>query len=232
MRQRTDATRGTIWLCPAGLREDFISISDDIDEVLHIYLSPSPFSALAKGTSRTFSAASLRYEAGFRDPLLEQIAQVIISEMRNETSCGRLLVETLADSIIARLLNGYSDLPFRPLDTVIDRKQLDHRRLRRALEFIEANLESDITMEDVASAASLSRFHFARAFKATTGKSPRSYISERRLSLAKLLLMQGDKPIMEIAFACNFSSQANFAKAFRRATGLTPGQYRNLIRGR
>jgi AraC-like DNA-binding protein len=98
------------------------------------------------------------------------------------------------------------------------------------IEFIEANLESDISIEDIASAASLSRSLFARAFKSATGKSPRQYVSERRLSVAKLFLMQGGKPILEVAFACNFSSQANFTKAFRGATGMTPSQYRKLFR--
>jgi transcriptional regulator GlxA family with amidase domain len=107
-------------------------------------------------------------------------------------------------------------------------KGLDHRRLQRVFKFIEAHLEGNITVERLASAACLSRFHFARGFKTATGKSPRQYLSERRLNLAMSLLTQGNRSLIEIAFACRFSSQANFSRAFRRATGLTPGQYRAL----
>jgi AraC family transcriptional regulator len=83
-----------------------------------------------------------------------------------------------------------------------------------------------LSVEDLASTAALSRFHFTRAFKAATGKTPRQHVSERRLQLAKSLLAGGDRSLMEIALACNFSSQANFARAFRRSTGVTPGKYR------
>ena len=225
--QRTEAVRGTVWLCPASLREDFITVSHDIAEVLHIYLPSRPFAALANDYgSQNFGAASLRYEAGFRDPLLEQIAQVMLAEMQIETSSGRLLVESLAYSLAARLLQTYSDISLNLSDPPAAEKGLDHRRLQRVLEFVEAHLEDDITVENLASTACLSRFHFARAFKAATGKTPRQHVSERRLRLAKALLTQDDRPLIEITLACDFSSQANFSRAFRRATGMAPGRYR------
>ena len=224
--QRTKAVPGTVWLCPAGVREDFISVSADIAEVLHLYLPAEPFAALARDYgSRGFGAASLRYEAGFRDPLLQAIAAATLSELQAETSTGRLLAKALACSLAMRLLQNHSDIPLhlppRGAETA-----LDPRRLQRVLEFVEAHLESDISVEDLASTAALSRFHFTRAFKAATGKTPRQHVSERRLQLAKSLLAGGDRSLMEIALACNFSSQANFARAFRRSTGVTPGKYR------
>jgi len=89
--QRTKAVPGTVWLSPAGVREDFISVSADIAEVLHLYLPAEPFAALARDYgSRGFGAASLRYEAGFRDPLLQAIAAATLSELQAETSTGRL----------------------------------------------------------------------------------------------------------------------------------------------
>lgn len=224
--QLTKAVPGTVWLCPSGLREDFISVSADIVEVLHLYLPAQPFAALARDySSHAFSAASLRYEAGFRDPLLHAIGAVTLSELQAETSTGRLLAEALACTLAVRLLQNHSDiklhLPPRGTETA-----LDPRRLRRVLEFVEAHLESDISVEDLASAAALSRFHFTRAFKAATGKTPRQHVSGRRLQLAKSLLAGSSRSLTEIALSCNFSSQANFARAFLRATGVTPGRYR------
>ena len=96
IRQRFAAVPGTVWLCPAGLREDLISSSQAIAEVLHIYLSASTFSALETNIGcKKITEASIRYEGGFRDPLIEQIAQVILSEMRMETSAGKLLIRVL-----------------------------------------------------------------------------------------------------------------------------------------
>jgi AraC family transcriptional regulator len=94
------------------------------------------------------------------------------------------------------------------------------------LEYIQAHLEGDLTIDCLARLACLSRFHFARAFKATTGQSPHQYISARRLEYAKALLIRDDQPLTNIALSLNFSCQANFARAFRRATSQTPSQYR------
>jgi AraC family transcriptional regulator len=91
---------------------------------------------------------------------------------------------------------------------------------------IEANLDGHLTVDHLASIACLSRFHFARAFKAAIGQSPHRYVSGKRLERAEALLVRGDQSLVDIALALNFSCQANFTRAFRQATGQTPGQYR------
>ena len=94
------------------------------------------------------------------------------------------------------------------------------------LDYIGANLEGDLSLERMAMIACLSRFHFARAFRQAVGQSPHRYVSAKRLERAKALLIHGDRPLVDIALALSFSSQANFARAFMQATGLAPGQYR------
>jgi AraC family transcriptional regulator len=229
LRQHFASYPGTIALCPAGVREDFIQVFKDIEEVLHIYLSPDPFVALGKRTSRDFSAETLRFDSGFQDPLIEHIAYGVLGELRCETSCGDLLVETLADSLAVRLLNNYSSLSVDPCRATRRPRGLDPRRLRRVVEYIHANLTKELTVEELASAASLSRFHFSRMFKAATGQSPSRFIGQQRLELAKLLLAEG-RSIADVAHDCGFSSESNFVRSFRRATGLTPGLYRNRVR--
>ncbi len=91
---------------------------------------------------------------------------------------------------------------------------------------MEANLEIDISVEDLASVACLSQFHFSRAFRRATEKTPRRFVSDRRLEKAKEMLVRGEPPVAEVALICNFSSQASFTRAFTRATGLPPGEYR------
>ena len=125
-------------------------------------------------------------------------------------------------------VQSYSDVPRKRTDSSIERRGLDYYRLQRVFEFIEAHLEDDITVENLASTACLSRFHFARAFKASTGKAPHQFISVKRLELAKSLLTEGRRSLMDVALTCHFSSQANFSRAFHRATGITPGQYRAM----
>ena len=229
--ERTVAEQGTIWLSPAGLQEDFIDISDPVPEFLHIYLPSSHFSPGSLGVDLDKSMiASLRYESGFKDPLLASIASAIVSELWTPTSAGRLLAETLASSLAARLVqNHVSPSPAQVFPRIIQHG-LDRRRLSRVLDYVEANLEGDLTLDHLASIACLSRFHFARAFKVATGYSPHQYASAKRLERAKALLTRGDQSLADIALALNFSCQANFTRAFRRVAGQTPGQYRRSFR--
>jgi AraC family transcriptional regulator len=225
------AERGTIWLSPAGLREDFIEISDPVPRILHIYLPSSHFSANSLGIDIDESViASLRYESGFQDPLVAEIAYAIVSELQSETAAGSLLAETLASTLAARLVQNHVRSSPARIVWPIKQEGLDRRRLFRVLDCIEANLEGDLTLDHLASIACLSRFHFARAFKAVLGKTPHQYVTAKRIERAKALLIRGDQSLVAVALALNFSSQANFTRAFRRLTGQTPGQYRSNYR--
>jgi AraC family transcriptional regulator len=102
----------------------------------------------------------------------------------------------------------------------------------RVLEYIEANLEGDLSIERMAAIACLSRFHFARSFRQAVGQSPHRYVSAKRLERAKALLMHGDRPLVDIALSLSFSSQANFTRAFTQATGQAPGQFRQRFGSR
>jgi AraC family transcriptional regulator len=231
IHQRTIGTPGTIGLCPLGVHENSTYVAQYIDEMLHIYLSAPLFAAVTRHTSSAFSAASVRNDAGFNDPLIEHIGTEILRELYVETSCGDLLVETLADVLAVRLLNNYSSLSVDPFRDKSRPKGLDPRRLQRVIEYINANLMKEITLEELAAAASLSRFHFSRMFKVTMGQSPSRFIGQLRLDLAKSLLTAG-RSIADVAHDCGFSSESNFVRSFRRATGITPGRYRNLLRDR
>jgi len=229
MRQRTLGRRGTIWLCPAGIREDYISVSEPIADCLHIYLPGRPFAeTLLQDLDIDPSRMQLRYESVAHDPFIAQIAEQILSELATETSAGRLLIESLSTALSAHLVHRYAatEIRLRPLAT--SNKPLDQRRLSRVIDFVEANIARDFAVSDMARMACLSPAHFARLFKTTTGRTPHQFVSDRRLALAKTLLAKPDRPIAEIAFAAGFSSQANFARAFRLATGMSPGQFRGV----
>jgi AraC family transcriptional regulator len=220
----THAGPGVIWLCTAGQQIDWLEMEQGALEILHLYLGPDAL--LDYATERGFQGAatqSLRYTVS--DPLLEQIGRAILAEMQAETAAGSLLVESLCSSLSARLLQSHSMSPLDIAARLSRVGKLDPRRLSRVLEYVHANLGDELDIRGMASAASLSRFHFARAFKASTGQTPYQYVSAKRLAQAKVLLAQ-NQPIAEIALALNFSSQANFTRAFRREFGITPGRYR------
>jgi AraC family transcriptional regulator len=212
-------------LCPA--EEHLVDLSAPVSQVLHICLPSQHFSADSLGVDVDYAApAFLRDAHGFHDPLVAEIAFAMVSELRAQTAGGKLLAETLAVSLAARLMQRHTGLfPGRDFAR-LSSQGLDRRRLTRVKEYIAANLEGDLTITHLAKVASLSRFHFARAFKAAVGQSPHQYVSAHRLERAKELLTRADQALLDIAIALNFSSQANFTRAFRQSTGMTPGQYR------
>jgi AraC family transcriptional regulator len=110
--------------------------------------------------------------------------------------------------------------------TVSSAHSLDHVRLRRVLDYIAANIEDDVTLVDLAGIACYSQFHFARKFTLAMGISPHRYVSRIRLENAMAELVAGKLPLAEIALNAHFSSQASFTRAFHRATGTTPNEYR------
>lgn len=107
-----------------------------------------------------------------------------------------------------------------------ERISLPPARLKRVIDFIEANLAEPLTLDLLAHVAALSVFHFARVFRQATGYSPYRYVSERRLQRAQRLLMAPQLTVHEIALACGFPRHANFSAAFARARGMSPSAYR------
>lgn len=234
LRQRTPGRSGTVWLCPAGIREERIDFEMPLHDCLHIFLPPEPFAdCVLQDLDIDPARAGLRYEAIGYDPFIEQAAFAINRELGAESSAGRLLVESLGRSLSAYLVSRYSELPVRAAAHPPSARPLDDRRMARVLEFIDARLDRNFTVAELASVACMSHAHFARAFKATTGQAPHAFVSKLRLELAKRLLADGRQPLADIAFAAGFSSHSNFSRAFHHATGMSPGDYRrNQTRSR
>ena len=224
--QHCDAVPGTIWICPAGVHEDMIHLYGEVHESLHIFLPASPLSETAlREMDVDPDKVSLRYDGGFRDPLIEQIARNIRAEMLDPAPGGDMLVETLASALGVQVLRQHSNLESASVSPPAARGALDPRRLRRVRDLIDTQLGKDLTIETLANEACLSPFHFARAFKAATGMAPHGYLTERRMEQAKAWISEG-RPLADIAYRLGFSSQAYFTKWFKRLVGATPGTYR------
>jgi AraC family transcriptional regulator len=98
--------------------------------------------------------------------------------------------------------------------------------LQRVQVFVEANIDRSVHIRDLARRAGLSLHHFARAFRTSTGTTPRAFIERRRIERARTLIDTTDQPLAEIAAATGFATQSHLTTAFRRATGFTPAAYR------
>lgn len=225
-RQETRPSTGAIWLSPHGVDSNQLTIKAPIPRVLHLSLPTAQFRKLADDFNLpAASAHSIRYVAGVQDEVIYQIGLLIISAMKNETSTGRMFVETSSATLAARLVQNYSDSGVykspRPAT-----HRIDQARLRRALDYISDNLDQELTLADLAKAAGLSMFHFARSFTRVMSVSPSRYVSRMRLERAMAEIVAGKLSLAEIGFRAGFSSQASFTRAFYRVNGLTPGGYR------
>jgi AraC family transcriptional regulator len=102
--------------------------------------------------------------------------------------------------------------------------------IKRVREYVAAHLARGIRLHHLASVAGLSPYHFARAFKTSTGLSPNSFVLHCRIAEAKRLLSGSSLPIGEIARRTGFTGAGQLSTRFRAMTGTTPSAYRQLSR--
>jgi AraC family transcriptional regulator len=221
---------GAIWLTPIGVEGSELTITAPLPRTMHLYLPSMLFRRLSDDFGLSGEPArSIRYAAGFRDEMINQIGRSILSEMTNETAASRMYVEAASLSLGARIIHGYSDAGAPRAVTEVPHR-LDHVRLRRVLDYISARVAEELALGDLAKVAGLSTFHFARMFQLATGVSPQRYVSRMRLEKAMVEIAGGKLSLAQIALNARFSSQASFTRAFSRATGVTPAEYRRCRR--
>lgn len=161
-----------------------------------------------------------------RDPQVQRLIQVLQTDV--ETGCpgGSLFGEMIGDALAVYLAKRYSA---NPTSGSLLKGGLPKLRLGRVLEYIDANLNRDIHLDELANIAALSSFHFARLFKVSTGSSPHQYMLQRRVDRAKELLRNPGLSLSQISLETGFSDQSHLTNVFRRSLGVTPSAYRTHL---
>jgi AraC-like DNA-binding protein len=106
--------------------------------------------------------------------------------------------------------------------------ELARWRLKRAIDYVEARLAEPVTLADLASAAGLTRMHFAAQFRAATGLRPHEYLLRRRIERAQEMLVGTGMPVVEVALSVGFQTQSHFTSVFKRFVGQPPRAWRQL----
>ena len=175
-------------------------------------------SELGRGRQR-----ALRETAGQPDPVLAHLAQAMVPALSHPEHACRLFIDQLSLTIGAHLVSLYGDEP------VASRKVnrlLSPRCVARAKELLAAKIDGDLSIADVADACHLSRSHFTRAFRDTTGQTPYQWLMAQRLERACVLLRDAAVPLAQVAMVCGFSDQSHFTRVFARHMGMAPGIWR------
>ncbi|HEY7126502.1 MAG TPA: AraC family transcriptional regulator [Ktedonobacterales bacterium] len=163
---------------------------------------------------------------GFRDPLVAQIALTLWRELEQPAPAGNLYAQSAAQFLAVHVLRHYTSswerLRARPLPP----HKLTERQVRQLLEFIQAHLDEQLSLETLARQVGFSPHHFAQLFRRATGTSPHQFILRQRLERAQGLLQGTELPLAQIASACGFAHQSHLTQVFKRHLNRTPGAYR------
>jgi len=141
-------------------------------------------------------------------------------------SLDEALDELLVDDLIGEIAAGLARHARRPVKAL---GPLARRQACRAREFLLANLERRVRSAELERAAGLDRYALARQFRALFGTSPHHFLVMRRLDRARAMMVEGE-PLAEVAAATGFADQAHFTRHFKRAFGMTPGRWVQLLR--
>lgn len=188
-----------------------------------LYFKPGAIAALLEAEGK--DADALVPIVGKHMPRVAHLLGLIETELRRPSLGSRLLIDGLLRAIAGLLVSHDAVANPEPCERIY----LSPPKLKRVIEFIEANLHEGIGLDDLAQAAGLSANHFLRVFKLATGETPYHFLRARRLERARQLLADNTLPLAELALECGFANQAHFTAAFSRELGISPGRYRRQI---
>ena len=155
-------------------------------------------------------------------PQTRTIAEAMRRFMLDGTPGGRLAAESFATLAMLEAVKALGGAHKRRAPC----GKLPPERITKVVDYIEAQLDADLSLNELADIAAMSVYHFARRFKETMGLSPHAYVTHCRVQRAREMLAHTHAPLTEVAQACGFANQSHFTTVFRNRTGLTPGQLR------
>ena len=216
----TKGNSGNLCITPAG--QSLSAVWEKRLDNMMIVLDPEFIDRAASenGVSSRFEFAEVYKQS---DPLIQQLGLTLLQESDSATPSGRLFSDSLIQTLTLHLLNHYGTS--QPTGQSVT-GGLPGFKLRRVKEFITENLEEDLSLAEISAVADLSQFHFARAFRKSTGLTPQQFLMQQRIERAKELLAKHDLPIVEVSLRTGFKNQSHFTSLFRKFTSLTPKVWR------
>jgi len=162
-------------------------------------------------------------EFNLEDGQLQHLLLALLA-LAQEGSCDDTLVgELLVNAVCVRLAKRFT---ISKMNIVPCRGGLPTARLKRVLEYVESNLDKNITLTELARVANMSLYYFAVLFRQSTGLSPHRYVLSKRVERAKELLHDPKLSVLDVSMNVGFEHQNNFARAFRRMIGVSPTEFK------
>jgi AraC family transcriptional regulator len=215
---------GAVIIIPEGSSSRW-DIPKPVD-VVQLYLPTTTLERVAREAD-TATAIDLLERTGHLDPVTSRLLLSAADGLEGNGALDTLFRHQLIDLLATRLLAAHTASPtaFQPTTG-----GLSPNVLLRAIERLRSDSDADVSLAALASDADLSRSHFCRAFKESTGLSPHAWLRQYRLEQAMNMLRDNDTSIVSVAAELGYASQTAFAAAFRRLTGETPSDWRRGVR--
>jgi AraC-like DNA-binding protein len=169
----------------------------------------------------------LQTDVAIQGPAERQLAELLAAELDQPGSHSKLYAESIALALTVQLVRKHDMAPVKLAPV---RGGLAPWQLRRVFDYLEENLVNDVSLSELAAIVDLSRAHFSRQFKTSTGLPPHRYQLALRIERAKTLLLQRNLSLKEVALSCGFFDQGHLSKSFRRLVGLSPGAWQRSRR--
>ncbi|MGY4431860.1 AraC family transcriptional regulator [Bradyrhizobium sp. F1.13.1] len=195
-------------------------------DVVQLYLPDATLQRIA-GEAGTAGPAELIERTAHPDTITSRLLLSAADSLESHGVLDTLFRHQLTDLLATRLLAAHAGSPTTFQPTM---GGLAPKVLLRAIERLRSDSEADVSLDALASDAGLSRFHFCRSFKESTGLSPHAWLRQHRLEQAMNMLRESDESIVSVAAALGYSSQTAFAAAFKKLTGETPSDWRRRMR--
>lgn len=216
-------SQGDIAIVAAGELFPRVKIDREVP-LLELFLAPD---SLVNGVGEIISAkVKLQSRFRLRDPLIQQMGLALKTELEIAGNDSKLYADSMATALGAHLLQRYG---LKKSVVKAYGGGLAPCQLRIIIEYIQTYLDTDLTLDKLASLIEISPHYFASLFKQSTGSSPHKYITQCRLEKAKTLLRQRDLPISLICQEVGFKNQSHFTRVFRQHFQITPKVYQDLF---
>jgi AraC family transcriptional regulator len=220
----TPTRRGDVCLIPPGMdvrfawqikgdRQTSITLEFDSD-ALDAYLPDFEKDKFASGHLPPGNYAER--------PILASLARLLRQEITPALRRGRLFADSVMRLLTLEVAASHWSMPTRLPETCGGQDA----RIKCAIEFIESNFSDDISLSDIAQASALSLTQLTAHFQRQTGSTPYSYVIDRRLRQAELILATTEMPIAQVAVETGFSDQQHLTRTFRARRQQTPRQVR------
>jgi AraC family transcriptional regulator len=218
------ARPGVVTVIPAGSTSRW-----DIHQPMNVVQLYLPRATLERvsGEADKVEPGDLLERTAHPDPTTSRLLMSAADFLDGRRPLDALFRQQLTDLLTTRLLAAHagSSTTFQPATGGLSPKVLC-----RAIERLRSDSDADVSLAALAADAGLSRFHFCRAFKESTGLSPHAWLRQHQLDQAMNMLRDTDASVVSVAAALGYSSQTAFAAAFRKLTGETPSTWRRRVR--